>query len=242
MPADSDHPSMPPAPPGPDLLEQVREQERLRLARDLHDELGGNLTAIKMALSQLSAQLPPEAMQLHARAAYLDQLLDRSFDAVHRLTSTLRARPQAAPLADGLVAALNWQARQFEQQTGVPVTLSCSAHEPALDAAQASALFFIVQEALTNIARHAGASHAGITLESHEHALRLTISDNGRGISEQDRHKPGHFGLAGIEERISAVGGTVRLSGTPGNGTILVLTLEPRAAAPVPGAEDQGIE
>lgn len=239
MPADSDTTSTPPLPDLPALREQLRAQERVRLARDLHDQLGGDLTAIKMALSRLGAQLPPQAPQLQATAAYLEQLVERSFDTVQRLTSTLRQAP-APELADGMLAALKWQVQQFELQTGVEVALACPAHAPELDATHRRALFHIVQEALSNIARHAGASQVSITLECDHQCLQLTISDNGEGLRQQDRDKPGHFGLRGIEERITELGGSLHLSGAPGSGTILALTLELTRAARLLSAEDQG--
>jgi signal transduction histidine kinase len=213
-----------------DHIEQVKEQERTRIAREIHDDLGGNLTAIKMALAMLAARLPQD-QQLRDKAAYLDDLVDRTIDAVHRISLDLR--PSTLDL--GLVAALEWQAREFERQAGVGCVFRSAAREIDLDPDHASALFRIFQEALTNIAKHAGATRVLVTLRRQRHQLLLTICDNGRGIAPSDRLKPHSFGLRGMSERARALGGTLTLSEAPGGGTMVAIkTRLPAAGSGAP--------
>ncbi len=209
-----------------DHIEQVKEQERARIAREIHDDLGGNLTAIKMALAMLAARLPAEP-QLADKAAYLDDLVDRTIEAVHRISLDLR--PSTLDL--GIVAALEWQAREFEKQAGIACVFGAGDKEIALDPDHASALFRIFQEALTNIAKHAGASRVTVTLRRQRAHLALTICDNGRGLQPADRLKPGSFGLRGMSERARALGGTLALSAAPGGGTMVAIKIRLAGAA-----------
>jgi two-component system, NarL family, sensor histidine kinase UhpB len=207
-------------------IEQVKEQERTRIAREIHDDLGGNLTAIKMALAMLSARLPADQVQLLDKAAYVDDLVDRSIDAVHRISLDLR--PSMLDL--GIVAALEWQAREFEKQAGIACVFRSADKDIELDPDHASALFRIFQEALTNIAKHAGATRVTVVLRRLRQHLTLTICDNGRGIAPADRLKPHSFGLRGMSERARALGGTLTLSAAPGGGTMVAIKI--RLAAP----------
>lgn len=208
-------------------IEQAKEQERTRIAREIHDDLGGNLTAIKMALAMLAARLPDDAA-LTDKAAYLDGLVDRTIDAVHRISLDLR--PPTLDL--GIVAALEWQAREFEKQAGIACVFRSPNKDIALDPDHASALFRIFQEALTNIAKHAGATRVTVTLRRERRHLLLTIRDNGRGIAPADRLKPQSFGLRSMSERAHALGGTLALSGAPGGGTMVAIKI--RLVAPIP--------
>jgi signal transduction histidine kinase len=214
-------------------IEQAKEDERTRIAREIHDDLGGNLTAIKMALAMLSARLPADQPALIDKAAYVDDLVDRTIEAVHRISLDLR--PSTLDL--GIVAALEWQAREFEQQMGIAVIMRCPHQDDGdlgLDPDHASALFRIFQEALTNIAKHAGATRVTVSLRRQRNQLTLSISDNGRGIAPADRLKPQSFGLRGMSERASALGGTLALSTAPGGGTMVTIKtrLAPPASAP----------
>jgi len=206
-------------------IEQVKEQERTRIAREIHDDLGGNLTAIKMALAMLAARLPDEA-SLQEKADYLDSLVDRTIEAVHRISLDLR--PSTLDL--GIVAALEWQAREFEKQMGIACVFRADgedieALEGELDPDHASAVFRIFQESLTNIAKHAGATRVTVTLRRQRQHLTLTICDNGRGITPADRLKPQSFGLRGMSERARALGGTFSLSAAPGGGTMVTVKI-----------------
>jgi len=216
-------------------IEQVKEQERTRIAREIHDDLGGNLTAIKMALAMLASRLPDDPALLE-KADYLDHLVDRTIDAVHRISLDLR--PGTLDL--GIVAALEWQAREFEKQFGIACVLRSSDKDIELEDDHASALFRIFQEALTNIAKHAGATRVLVSLRRQRQHLTLGICDNGRGITPADRVKPHSFGLRGMSERARALGGTLTLSQSPGGGTMVAVKI--RLAAPVPARHIQPTE
>jgi signal transduction histidine kinase len=203
-------------------IEQVKEQERTRIAREIHDDLGGNLTAIKMALAMLARRLPPDQPQLADKAAYVDALVDRTIEAVHRISLDLRP----SMLDFGIVAALEWQLREFEKQVGITCSFSCNEKDIELSADHASALFSIFQEALTNIAKHAGASRVTVTLQRLRTHIALKIADNGAGVLAADRIKPGSFGLRGMSERARALGGTMALSSPPGGGTIVTIKIK----------------
>ncbi len=201
-------------------IETVKEQERTRIAREIHDDLGGNLTAIKMALAMLAKRLPPDP-SLQEKAAYVDSLVDRTIDAVHRISLDLRP----SILDCGLDAALEWQVREFAGQTGIDCTFSCPDKDVDVAPDRASALFRILQEALTNIAKHASASRVAVQLSRTRGYLQLKIEDNGRGIGPADRSKPQSFGLRGMAERAAALGGTLSLSHAPGGGTVVAIKI-----------------
>jgi signal transduction histidine kinase len=203
-------------------IERVKEQERTRIAREIHDDLGGNLTAIKMALAMLARRLPPDQPQLAEKAAYVDALVDRTIEAVHRISLDLRP----SLLDFGIVAALEWQVKEFEKQMGITCSFRCNEKEIDLGLDHATALFRIFQEALTNIAKHAGASRVEVVLQRRRQAVSLTIRDNGSGIEAADRIKPGSFGLRGMSERARALGGTMALSRAPGGGTMVAIQIK----------------
>src|SRR5471030_2131589 len=217
-------------------IEKVKEQERTRIAREIHDELGGNLTAIKMALAMLAARLPADDAALHDKAGYVDALVDRTIDAVHRISLDLR--PSMLDL--GIVAALEWQSKEFEKQAGIRCTFASNQKEIELGLDHATALFRIFQEALTNIAKHAQASRVTVKLARTRHHVSLKISDNGGGIWQADRAKPHSFGIRGMTERAHALGGTLTLSHAPGGGTVVAIKIQvdsPRAALIAAAAE-----
>ncbi|TWI62077.1 histidine kinase/DNA gyrase B/HSP90-like ATPase [Pseudoduganella lurida] len=200
-------------------IEKVKEQERTRMAREIHDDLGGNLTAIKMALAMLAARLPEGDAVLAEKAAYVDELADRTIDAVHRITLDLRP----SILDFGLVAALEWQVKEFAAQAGLACSFQSNEKDVELDPDQATALFRIVQEALTNIAKHANASRVTVRLHCTRTQVSVKVTDNGRGIRASDRNKAGSFGLRGMAERARALGGTLTLSDAPEGGTVVAI-------------------
>jgi two-component system sensor histidine kinase UhpB len=202
-------------------IEQVKEQERTRIAREIHDDLGGNLTAIKMALMMLTQRLPDD-QQLRERADYVDALVDRTIESIHRISLALR--PSMLDL--GLVAALEWQSREFEKQNGISCAFSSNEKEIDLSLDHATALFRIFQEALTNIAKHARASKVTVRLLRSRQHVTLTIADNGVGMAQSDRTKPQSFGLRGMNERARALGGTMALSHAPDGGTLVTIKIK----------------
>ena len=197
-------------------VQTVKEQERMRIAREIHDDLGGNLTAIKMALALLARRLTGEP-NLIEKAEYLDSLVDRTIESVHRIAGDLRP----SILDFGLVAAIEWQAKEFEKQLGIPCDVVAGRKDIKLDSDQATALFRIFQEALTNIGKHAGASRVRVELVRGTRNVRLEIADNGRGIGAEDRFKPRSFGIRGMAERASALGGDLTVSNGDGGGSVV---------------------
>ncbi len=202
-------------------IEHVKELERTQLSRDVHDDLGGNLTAIKMALALLASRLPQSDIFLNEKAQYLDSLVDRTIESAHRIASDLR--PGILDL--GIVAAIEWQAREFEKQIGVPCKFSTSIKEIDLPTDQATAIFRIFQEALTNIAKHANAKRVDVKLSLSRGNLRLKIIDNGKGIEPVERLKPQSFGIRGMTERAHSLGGNVTISPTEGGGSTVTITI-----------------
>ncbi|QJD89369.1 PAS domain-containing protein [Duganella dendranthematis] len=204
--------------------DRVKEQERTRIAREIHDELGGNLTAIKMAVAMLAARLEHSAAEpaLREKTDYVDLLVDRTIEAIHRISLDLRP-----PLLDlGLVAALEWQTKEFDKQTGIHASFSANQRDIGLDTDQATALFRIAQEALTNVAKHAHATRVSVKLVKQRYHVTLKISDNGTGIAHADRSKPASFGLRGMAERARALGGTLTLSHASGGGTVVAIKIK----------------
>ncbi|HJV73763.1 MAG TPA: histidine kinase [Noviherbaspirillum sp.] len=202
-------------------VETVKEKERTRIAREIHDDLGGNLTAIKMAMALMKKRLPADDTALAEKAGYVDALVDRTIEAVHRITLDLRP----SILDFGIVAAIDWQAREFEKQLGIPCEFISSHKEVNLHPDQATALFRIFQEALTNIGKHANATRVSIRLARTKGSVSLEISDNGCGIAPTDRLKPKSFGIRGMAERASALGGELSIFSAPGGGTAISLKI-----------------
>jgi PAS domain S-box-containing protein len=209
---------------------EALEAERRRTARELHDELGQSLTALKMDLESLRAALPPERPELGERALAMHALLDGTIAATRRIAADLRP----LMLDDlGLAAALDWLTQNFSKHTGIATDLVIDDTVAQVQEPIASALYRITQESLTNIAKYAQASTAEIRLESDGDWVQLQIRDNGRGIEAADQEKSGTYGLLGIRERVTLLGGTVAISGAPGRGSEVCARV-PLAAA---GAE-----
>lgn len=208
-------------------VESVKEAERERIERDLHDDLGGNLSALKMMLEHLWNQLPPSEL-LQQRRGYLGELLDRSIESIHRIAVDLRP----GILDAGLVAALEWLAQEHTRQTGVPCRLHCAGQDITMDPKLATSLFRIAQEACNNVRKHAGATQVDIHLQDAGHGLILEIIDNGCGIPEARRDSPRSFGLRGMSERMAALGGDFLIATRPGKGTLVRVSLPLRDREP----------
>jgi PAS domain S-box-containing protein len=202
-------------------LSEIREEERKSIARELHDQVGQALTALKLDLEWTRGQLDAGApAEMRTRFAAMDALLDQTLDTTQRISATLRP----AILDDlGLPAALRWQAAEFTQRTGVACQTRLPDADPSLAPATALALFRILQEALTNVARHAGAKNVRIGLTLEGSSAILTIADDGRGIAPDVLSRRTSLGLMGMRERALAFGGTLELSGEPGNGTTVTV-------------------
>jgi signal transduction histidine kinase len=197
-------------------LETAREEERTRIAREIHDELGQALTALKMDLSWLRKRLGPEAGMFEAKTDSMEKVIDDTITTVQRLSGELRP----GILDDlGLAAAIEWQAGEFEKRTGILCRVQVSPENMTLDRERSTAVFRIFQEALTNVARHAHATKVAVSLEQEEARVNLTVVDNGRGITEKEMSSSKSFGLLGIRERVRFLGGDIVIEGRPKKGT-----------------------
>ena len=197
-------------------LESVREEERTRIAREIHDELGQILTGLRFDLTRLATHLPAEQAAVRDDTRAMLALVDSSIKEVRRIATDLRPKV----LDDlGLVAALEWQAQEFQGRTGIPCRFVVDEAEPSPDPKVGTAVFRICQETLTNVARHAGASQVTIRLQEEAGALVLTVTDNGRGITDLGLTNRTSLGLLGIRERARLLGGTFSIEGRPGGGT-----------------------
>lgn len=192
---------------------QAREDERKRIARELHDELGQHLSALKLELSSLMSDVA--ALHCHDRLAQAIDLIDATVASVRRIAADLR------PLALddlGLGAAIEGLARDAVRRLGIEVAVSLDSDLPELDEAAAIALYRIAQEALTNVSRHARATDARIELRRRGTELVLTVRDNGRGFPPDALRRSGRFGLLGARERTDLLGGRFELDNPPGGG------------------------
>lgn len=209
-------------------LERIREEERTRIAREIHDELGQALTGLKMDLSWFAARLPNQPALTEKSVAML-KLIDSTVHAVRRLSTELRP----AILDNlGLVPAIEWLAQEFPKRSGVTCQFRTSDDDLSVDEERTTALFRICQEALTNVARYAGATEVQINLEADEKEITLRVTDNGRGITDAEMKGTKSLGLLGMRERTRLHGGTLLIAGTPGQGTTLTVRIpSPQAAA-----------
>ena len=203
-------------------LESVREEERTRLAREIHDELGQALTALKMDISWLSNHLEDEKNATQKKTRSMNGLVDETIRTVQRLSGELRP----GLLDDlGLAAAIEWQAEEFQNRTGIACEIKVDLQEASLSKNHVTAVFRIFQETLTNIIRHAEASRVDVRLMAQGDRLVLEVKDNGRGITENEIKNPKAFGLIGMHERVLALNGECVISGRAGYGTTIVVTV-----------------
>jgi two-component system, NarL family, sensor histidine kinase UhpB len=203
-------------------LEQAKEEERERIARDIHDVLGGHLVAIRFELSFLLSRLGPRQPALKARALSIQKLVDDAIGTVSRVTRELRP----GILKDfGLLAAIECQADDFFQRTGIECNVISEGEEISLPESDAIALFRAFQETLTNVVKHANASEVQIRLIHEPGHLFLSVEDNGDGFKPKDLGKPLSFGLRGLRERLLRLGGEMRIEPVLPQGTRVALSL-----------------
>ena len=206
-------------------LHFARERESKRISREIHDELGQALTALKMELTWISNNLPL-THELHKlvsnKAKSMSSLVDSTIKKVQRIASELRP----GVLDDlGLVPAIEWLGQDFQNRTKIKCLTELASFDYELDPECSTAVFRILQEALTNVARHARASRVRVSLKEKKSKLELKIRDNGRGIAEKDVLSPDSLGLVGMRERLRPFEGDVRIQGIPEKGTTLVINL-----------------
>jgi PAS domain S-box-containing protein len=210
---------------------EAREEEKTLLARELHDELGQLLTALKMDLAWLRERLPPPGSEMGGKAAQMEALLDRTVTSVRRISADLRP----LMLDDlGLPDAVAWLVEDFAAHSGIECRLTLP-EEPALEDLErsvANTVYRVLQESLTNIGRHAGARHAWVVLGAARDALQIEVEDDGRGIGADDLAHSRSLGLKGMRERVLYHGGTLEIGRAPRGGTrVLVRVPRPRTAS-----------
>jgi signal transduction histidine kinase len=214
-------------------LQQIREEDRIAIAREIHDEIGGGLTGLKMDLSWLlhkmgNADMDEERVALMDKIHTANALIDHMIQVVRRVSTHLRP----SVLDDlGLIAALEWQLSEFTKRTEIQHELTTTFEYVNMEEPTAIAVFRIFQEALTNVARHSRATKVIVVLREGERSLFgdesliLEIRDNGRGITEEEILNPESLGLLGMKERVLAFGGELSIRGKPGGGTALILQI-----------------
>ena len=204
------------------VMHEVREAERLRIARELHDELAQWLTAIKMDVSWLSSRLPQEQAQLVARAEKMKGVVDTAVAAVRRIAADLRP----VMLDDlGLVPAIESLLHDLSQRTGLIISLDAAAAELNFREPLPTALYRITQEALTNVARHAAATEVGVSMRVGGGQLVLAVRDNGSGFDPEQAMRGKSYGILGIRERAHTLGGTARFERIAEGGMLVEIAI-----------------
>ncbi len=198
-------------------LQSVREEERTRIAREVHDELGQALTSCKLDLSWIASKLPKDLKPLLEKTRALTSHIDSTIQMVRRISSELR--PGVLDHL-GLVAALEWQANEFQNRTGIKCDVTSNLRDALLDQDLSTTFFRIFQETLTNVIRHAGATQVTVDLREQDGRISLEVKDNGRGISRTEASNGKSMGLLGMRERAALLGGIFRIGRTAqGHGT-----------------------
>ena len=197
-------------------LQTVREKERAHIAREIHDELGQMLTALKLELALLKRRLPTAQSVLETSVTEMIGMVDKTIKVVRHIASELR--PEI--LNDlGLLAAIEWQAQEYMKRSGIKIFLQFDPDEFSVDHNRATTIFRIFQETLTNVMRHAHATEVFVTLRRKLGGLELVVEDNGVGIDEKEAEKRWSLGIMGIKERARFWNGTVEIKGVAGEGT-----------------------
>lgn len=209
-------------------MQEVREAERTRIARELHDELGQALTALKMDVDLVETMIPAGQAEMLERTAAMRGLLDATVATTRRISADLRP----LVLDDlGLAAAAEWLVQNVVQRAGLTCELRFDPACDGLDEPYATVLFRVMQESLTNVVRHAHARHVEVRVERAGEQAVLSVTDDGVGLEREARAKPRSFGLRGINERVLMLGGEVNLASGPGFGMKLTATIPLRTAA-----------
>jgi len=212
-------------------VQNAREEERRWVAREIHDELGQALTAIKIDLSSLVHDFPPEVQQAK-RIESISNLVDQTIKSVRRISTELRP----GILDDvGLIAAVEWAAEEFEARTGTRCQLLLPENDSGIDPDRATAIFRILQETLTNVARHAHAACVHVRLLKECRSVILEVRDDGRGATEEQLSASGSLGIRGMRERALLLGGELAIHGIPSQGTTVLVRI-PLVESTSPGA------
>jgi PAS domain S-box-containing protein len=208
-------------------LLMAREEERTTIAREIHDVIGQTLTALKMDTTWVGVRVPEAIPALRAKLTAMSALIDEAVATVRRIATDLRP----GVLDDlGLAAAIEWQVQQFQQRTGIACSVHMRVAHDQLDPLVSTAMFRILQESLTNVARHSRASRVTVTLEHREADLVLEVSDDGVGITPEDASTARSIGLTGMRERAQLAGGAFSISRAAGGGTTVHVQIPQREA------------
>jgi len=203
-------------------LQSIREEERTLIAREMHDELGQALTALKMDISWLDNRLPKDQRSLLEKTKAMSELTDATLQTVKKISTELRP----GLLDDvGLPAAIEWQGEEFQNRTGIKCEVTIDHEDIILDRDRSTAIFRVFQETLTNVARHAKATRIKVSLKEKVGKLELKVKDNGKGITEEQISDPKSFGLIGIKERAHYLGGKVVIKGLQDKGTTVTIRI-----------------
>lgn len=203
-------------------IQDVREQERLNISREVHDHIGGLLTALKLEVSRMDEHLPSQATEAQNSLQSINELLDQSAAAASNISRMLR--PGVLDCF-GIVAAIEMEIGEFRKRSGISCELTDTDEYNEPDPELDIAVFRIFQETLTNIIKHAQATLVKVGIRNQQQAISLTVTDNGRGLAATDRHKPHSFGLRGMQERVAHLGGTLDISSTPEQGTSITVII-----------------
>jgi PAS domain S-box-containing protein len=203
-------------------IEAVREEERTRVARELHDELGQALTILKLDLSWLRTKTPREENERRKKMKSMIDHVDQTIERVRDIVSELRP----SILDDlGLIAALEWQLSQFQKRTGIRTVFESSIEQIDVSPDASAAVFRVVQEALTNVVRHAKASRVRVSMKSSAGVLKVSIEDNGKGITKAQVNDLRSLGIVGMTERVHRIQGELTISSSPRQGTRLDIVI-----------------
>ncbi len=204
-------------------LQTVREEERTRIAREIHDELGQALTALKMDISWIRKRSEENnECKINTKLDSMSNLVDKTIQSVRRISADLRP----GILDDlGLYAAIEWQAEEIEERSGISCQVNCNCDDFELGDDKRISIFRIVQEALTNVVRHSRAKTVEINLNRRDEIFELEIHDDGVGITEDNMKNSGSFGLIGMRERVKFCNGEVQINGSPDMGTKINVTI-----------------
>jgi len=212
-------------------LHTVQEDEAKRIARELHDDLGQQLTALNMQLGDLELRLPDTTPQQREQFAQMHTIVNHTIEVVQKISGELRLG-QLDVL--GLTAAIDWQLEEFSRHSAIPCRNTRLDEVANLSDAQSIVVFRILQEALTNVVRHAGATAVEVSLEAGPEQLRLTVRDNGRGITAAELSDHKAIGLLGMRERAQLVDGDVTITGDAGRGTTVVVRIPLHRSGAIP--------
>ena len=212
--------------------ERVKEDERRRIAREIHDELGQTLLALRIDVSMLDTRTGRSHPRLNEKVRGALQQIDATMKTIRTIINNLRP----AVLDLGLTAAIEWQVNEFRRRSGIDCDLVMDAEELAVDNERATTLFRILQESLTNVIRHANATHVLVEVYKEGGRLTMKIADNGIGLYSETRKTAHSFGLVGMKERVYALNGTFMIASTPGKGTTLTIYIPlETTSADIPG-------